>query len=158
MVRTASFGGPPLHFFAKGDFKGLVLHMLEEKPMHGYEIMKALEERSKGFYTPSPGSIYPALRALSRRGFVSAAGRNGRTTYKITAAGRAFLRERRKEIQARMRAFESAVGPERAAALREIRATGKLVGANMRVMTPAQAKRIQAVLRKAQREIVKILG
>src|SRR5439155_18529729 len=62
MSAPEKFGGF-FHFFGKGDFKGLVLHLLEERPMHGYEIIKAIEERYHGFYKPSAGAIYPALRA-----------------------------------------------------------------------------------------------
>ncbi|HII41485.1 MAG TPA: PadR family transcriptional regulator, partial [Thermoplasmata archaeon] len=63
MTSQDGFGGTH-HFLAKGDFTGLLLVVLREKPMHGYEVMKALEERFHGFYKPSPGAIYPALRSL----------------------------------------------------------------------------------------------
>ncbi len=65
MSTPEKFGGF-FHFFGKGDFKGLVLHLLEEHPMHGYEIIKAIEERYHGFYKPSAGAIYPARAALFR--------------------------------------------------------------------------------------------
>ncbi|HJT59495.1 MAG TPA: PadR family transcriptional regulator, partial [Ktedonobacteraceae bacterium] len=51
-------------FFGRGDMKFALLQLLQERPMHGYEMMKALEEKSGGFYTPSPGSIYPTLQML----------------------------------------------------------------------------------------------
>jgi len=73
MSTPEKFGGY-FHFFGKGDFKGLVLHLLEERPMHGYEIIKAIEERYHGFYKPSAGAIYPALRALLRKGYLSVSG------------------------------------------------------------------------------------
>jgi len=73
MSGPEKFGGF-FHFFGKGDFKGLVLHLLEERPMHGYEIIKAIEERYHGFYKPSAGAIYPALRALLRKGYLSVSG------------------------------------------------------------------------------------
>src|SRR5207237_10477792 len=65
-------GGPGRRFFGRGDLKFALLELLRERPMHGYEMMKALEERSGGFYVPSPGSIYPTLQMLEDRGLVSA--------------------------------------------------------------------------------------
>ena len=64
--------------------------------MHGYEMMKALEEKSGGFYTPSPGSIYPTLQMLEDRGFVTSKDVEGKKVYSITDAGRALLTERQK--------------------------------------------------------------
>ena len=65
--------------------------------MHGYEMMKALEEKSGGFYVPSAGSIYPTLQMLEDRGLVTVAEAEGKKVYSITDAGKAFLAERQKE-------------------------------------------------------------
>jgi DNA-binding PadR family transcriptional regulator len=61
--------------------------------------MKALEEKSGGFYTPSAGSIYPTLQMLEDRGFVTVQETEGKKTYAITDAGRAFLAEQQKEAE-----------------------------------------------------------
>jgi DNA-binding PadR family transcriptional regulator len=74
--------------------KFALLELLQERPMYGYEMMKALEERSGGFYTPSPGSIYPTLQMLEDRGLVSVRDAEGKKVYSITDAGRALLKER----------------------------------------------------------------
>jgi DNA-binding PadR family transcriptional regulator len=79
--------------------KFAVLELLRERPMHGYEVMKALEEKSGGFYTPSAGSIYPTLQMLEDRGFVTVQESEGKKTYAITDAGRAFLAEQQKETE-----------------------------------------------------------
>ncbi len=157
MMGFPKFGGS-FHFLAKGDFKGLLLHILEERPMHGYEIMKALEERYQGFYKPSPGAIYPALRALLRKGLVSVSGEERRKTYRITKEGRAYLRSRRKEIERRFRAFEAAVGPERAALFREFRTTGKLLAANLRDVTPEQAEELRKLVIEMREKALRILS
>jgi len=157
MARGTDFGGS-FHFLAKGDFKGLVLHILAGRPMHGYEVMKLLEDRYHGFYKPSPGAVYPALRSLLRRGLVSVSGEERRKTYRITTGGRAYLRSRRKEIETRFRAFESAVGPERAALFREFRTTGKLLATNMRGVTPRQAEALRRLVIQMRERIVKILA
>jgi DNA-binding PadR family transcriptional regulator len=81
-------------FFGRGDVKFALLELLQERPMHGYEMMKALEEKSGGFYTPSPGSIYPTLQMLEDRGFVTVQEADGKKVYSITDAGRRLLAER----------------------------------------------------------------
>jgi len=147
MSAPEKFGGF-FHFFGKGDFKGLVLHLLEERPMHGYEIIKAIEERYHGFYKPSAGAIYPALRALLRKGYLSVSGEERRKTYRITREGKAYLRSRRKEIEQRFRAFESAVGPQRAALLRT----------NMSEVTPKQADELRGIVIEMRKKVLRILS
>jgi DNA-binding PadR family transcriptional regulator len=74
--------------------KFALLELLRERPMYGYEMIKALEEKSGGFYTPSPGSIYPTLQMLEERGFVTSEEVEGKKVYQITDSGRALLDER----------------------------------------------------------------
>jgi DNA-binding PadR family transcriptional regulator len=78
-------------FFRRGDIKFALLSLLAERPMHGYEMMKALETQSGGMYTPSPGTIYPTLQMLEDRGFVTSTETEGKKVYQITEAGRAEL-------------------------------------------------------------------
>ena len=156
MMSKDGFGGT-FHFLAKGDFAGLLLVVLQEKPMHGYEIMKALEERFHGFYKPSAGAVYPALRSLHRRGLVTVTGGERRKTYRITREGEAYLRSVRKELKARFREIEKALGPERAAMLREFRNTGRLIRTNMRSVTPSQAKELRGLMAEMRERIIKIL-
>ena len=89
-------GGEGPRFFGRGDIKYALLELLQERPMHGYEMMKALEEKSGGFYTPSAGSIYPTLQMLEDRGFVTSKDVDGKKVYSITDAGRGMLSERQK--------------------------------------------------------------
>lgn len=157
MMPEGKFGGT-FHFIARGDFTGLLLVVLREKPMHGYEVMKALEERSHGVYKPSAGAIYPALQSLLRKGYVTVAGEERRKTYRITPKGRSYLRSRKAELKARFAAMEKSLGPERAALFRELRNTGRLIRANMRDVTPQQARELRAVMVRMRREILKILA
>jgi DNA-binding PadR family transcriptional regulator len=126
--------------------------------MHGYEVMKAVEARFHGFYKPSPGAIYPALAALRRDGCVSVGGDARRKTYRITREGKAYLRSRRAEFDSHIRAFESAVGPDRAALFRELRTTGRLLAANLHDVTPRQAKKLKAVVVEMRERIGKVLA
>jgi DNA-binding PadR family transcriptional regulator len=90
-------GGESRRVFGRGDLKYVLLELLQERPMHGYEMMRALEDRSGGFYSPSAGSIYPTLQMLEDRGLVTVAESEGKKVYSITDAGRAFLGERQRE-------------------------------------------------------------
>lgn len=110
-MRRHGFGGPfggprgPFgqgengRFFGRGDVKFALLALLRERPMYGYEMIKALEEKSGGFYTPSPGSIYPTLQMLEERSLVSVQEIDGKKVYSITDAGRALLQEHQEQEQ-----------------------------------------------------------
>ncbi len=79
-------------FFAHGDLRLVILHLIAEKPRHGYEVIKAVEERVGGAYTPSPGVIYPTLTWLDELGYVTVRPEEGgKKSYEITDAGRSFL-------------------------------------------------------------------
>ena len=149
---------PTFPFLARGRFRILLLRTLEDQPMHGYEVMKVLEERFQGFYKPSAGAIYPALRSLLREGYVAVSGAERRKTYRIMPKGRAFLRSHEADMEKRFRAFESAVGSERASLFRELRTTGKLLGANLKSITPDQAEELRAVVVQMRERMMRILA
>ena len=71
----------------RGDVRAAVLALLAEKPMHGYQIIQEIEERSGGAWKPSPGSVYPTLQLLTDEGLVSAEESGGRKTYSLTDEG-----------------------------------------------------------------------
>lgn len=73
----------------KGDVRSAVLSLLLEQPMHGYQIIREIEERSGGSWKPSPGSVYPTLQLLTDEGLVRAEESGGRKTYSLTDEGRA---------------------------------------------------------------------
>ncbi len=77
------------------DLQLVILALIAEKPRHGYEIIKELEERSNGFYAPSPGVIYPALTFLEEIGYATVTSEASRKLYSPTEAGLVFLKERR---------------------------------------------------------------
>jgi DNA-binding PadR family transcriptional regulator len=96
------FGGPrgqrfrarAGRFFEQGDLKYVILRLLAEKPRHGYEIIKDLEERFGGTYAPSPGTVYPTLTLLEDLGFARARQEEaGKKIYEITDEGRKHLEE-----------------------------------------------------------------
>jgi DNA-binding PadR family transcriptional regulator len=79
--------------FGRGDLKYGLLKLLEQRPMHGYEMIKELESLSGGFYTPSAGAIYPTLQLLEDRGWVTVEVIEGKKVYTITEDGRQALTE-----------------------------------------------------------------
>jgi DNA-binding PadR family transcriptional regulator len=84
------------------DLQLLILVLLEERPRHGYEIIKALEEHTSGFYAPSPGVIYPALTYLEEIGHASVAAEGSKKLYSLTPPGRAYLAEHRVQADTMM--------------------------------------------------------
>jgi DNA-binding PadR family transcriptional regulator len=83
---------------AAGDLQLIILSLLEKAPSHGYDLIKQLEERSNGFYVPSPGVIYPALTYLEEAGLAEVEEEGTRKLYKITEAGKAKVEENRTMI------------------------------------------------------------
>ena len=88
-------------FFAHGDLRLVILHLIAERPRHGYEIIKAIEEQVAGAYSPSPGVIYPTLTHLDELGYVTVStGDGAKKLHEITAEGRAFLDANRRAVDA----------------------------------------------------------
>lgn len=87
---------PPV--FAHGHLRLYLLNLLADAPMHGYELIQALEERFGGTYVPSAGTIYPRLSKLEEEGLVSKSVDGRKTVYAITEAGRAELVARAAEL------------------------------------------------------------
>ncbi len=91
---------------ADGDLRLIVLALLDQAPRHGYEIIKALEEKSSGFYSPSPGVVYPTLTFLEEAGYATAASDGNKKVYSITEAGRAHLAENREVVDTVLNGME----------------------------------------------------
>ena len=81
----------------RGLIRGAILHLLAERPMHGYELINELEQRTGGRWKPSPGSVYPTLSALEDEGLITAVETDGKKRYELTEAGRTWLQERADE-------------------------------------------------------------
>jgi DNA-binding PadR family transcriptional regulator len=108
------FGG---RFFDSGELRLVILSFIGEKPSHGYEIMKAISDRTAGIYAPSAGVIYPTLNQLEDEGLATATSEGGKKQYAITEAGLAELesqKDRINEILGRIRQMGEAYGTGRA--------------------------------------------
>jgi len=75
----------------RGDVQTAILALLADEPMHGYQVIQELAERSGGAWNPGPGSVYPTLQAMEDQGLVSSEQVGSRRTYSLTDAGRALL-------------------------------------------------------------------
>jgi len=85
--------------FEQGDLKYVILQLLDEKPRHGYEIIRALEDRFDGMYSPSAGTVYPTLTLLEDLGYARVTvEEGGKKTYVITDEGRAYLAQNRSAV------------------------------------------------------------
>jgi len=85
---------------AQGDLRLIALALIAEQPRHGYEIIKVLEEKTEGWYSPSPGIVYPTLTYLEEAGYVTASAEGSKRLYTITEEGRSYLAENQDFVDA----------------------------------------------------------
>lgn len=102
---------------AQGDLRLIALALIAEQPRHGYEIIKLLEDTTAGWYSPSPGIVYPTLTFMEEAGYVTVQVEGAKKLYTITAEGRAYLEENRAFVDAVLKRL-AAIG-ERATRIRE---------------------------------------
>jgi DNA-binding PadR family transcriptional regulator len=155
--------GPGPRFFERGGIKFAILQMLKDKPRHGYDIIREMEERSGGFYSPSPGAVYPTLQALEDQDLVSSATEEGKKIYTVTEAGLAYLEEHKERAQChrdRWEAHWGGPGPqgEGWAAMSDMRETFHDVRRAVRrsAADPAKLKEIGEVLEEAAKKVWEI--
>ncbi|HTI13556.1 MAG TPA: PadR family transcriptional regulator [Dictyobacter sp.] len=160
--------GPGHRFFGRGDVKFALLKLLQERPMHGYEMMKALEERSGGFYAPSAGTIYPTLQMLEDRELVTVQEVEGKKVYSITDAGKAALEERQQEEEANFtntpwgRAFQEGRrwnAPEIQALRSEAMEVARLfaIAGRSSFQNPEKLTQLRAILERSRKELTDLI-
>ena len=121
-------------WFGSGDMKYVILRTIKDKPMHGYEVMKALENKTRGCYTPSPGTVYPTLQWLEDEGLVQSEDREGKKVYSITDAGREFLEENKSSVEEIFDRLDEMIDRFVGDPMPDVnRAVGKLVGQVYRI-------------------------
>ena len=85
----------PGRMLAQGDLRLIALALIDEQPRHGYDIIKVFEEKTAGWYSPSPGIVYPTLTYLEEAGYLTSQSDGSKRLYSITAEGRAHLKDNR---------------------------------------------------------------
>jgi DNA-binding PadR family transcriptional regulator len=162
---------PPARRLGSADLQLIILALLAERPAHGYEIIKMLEERSGGFYSPSPGMIYPALTYLDEIGHADVEQEGTRKLYRITPAGQSHLEANRTNADAildalsrigvRMDEVRDAFagvdepGGEASDDFHRARHALKRALHSKRGCDPAEARRITQILERATVEILR---
>ena len=141
-------GFPPGRKLSADELQLVLLALLAEQPAHGYELIRKLEVRSGGFYTPSPGMIYPALTYLEEIGHATVEADGAKKLYRITDAGEAALEEKKAVVDAifrRMAALnERFEGPSPRIA-RAMQNLGAAIGLRMR-SGPVSADQLDALV------------
>jgi DNA-binding PadR family transcriptional regulator len=142
----------------RGDVRAAALALLAEGPLHGYQIIQEISERSRGMWQPSPGSVYPMLQQLEDEGLVVAERAEGRRVFHLTDAGRAYVEEHQEELNAVWAAVTGDVGED----FHDLRdaATGAM-SALWQVLqsgTDAQVAEATRVLVATRRQLYQILA
>jgi DNA-binding PadR family transcriptional regulator len=128
-MRRHRFGRRAERVFDHGELRLVVLALIAERPRHGYEIIKEIEDRLAGTYTPSPGVIYPTLTMLEELGQATVTESNGKKLYTITEAGTAYLETNKAAVDnalQRMQSVKSAHSGGRAPEIMRARENLKL--------------------------------
>ena len=151
--------------FEQGDLKYVILQLLEEKPRHGYDVIKELEERFAGTYSPSPGTVYPTLAMLEDMGYARARTEDGgRKIYEITDEGKAYLEENRgtvTDIFDRIADLGSSIFSTEMLALNQaFKRLGWVTYSNAPKLSrdPEKLAAVRAILERAAGEIESALG
>jgi len=148
-------------FFEQGQLRLVLLALIAEAPRHGYEIIKAIEERLGGGYSPSPGVIYPTLTLISELGYATVSEtEGGRKLYTITDEGRAYLAENQAMVDAILARMDRASARSGGGSPQVMRAIENMKTAlRLRMargpLTDAQADAIAEALDAAARSIEK---
>ena len=159
------FGPRPDRLLGRGQLKFVMLSLLKDQPRHGYDLMRALEEHFHGFYTPSPGSVYPTLQMLEDQGYVTGTEQDGKRVYTLTDEGRQFLAEHQAELDALHERIGSGWGGASRAEIGQLmQEVGQLAQFLARqaphggFRDPARVRRVRDVVRRARTEIEAIFG
>lgn len=145
-------------WFESGDMKYVILKLLKDKPRHGYEVMKELEDELRGCYSPSPGTVYPTLQWLEDEGLVTSKEVDGKKVYEITDAGRKFLEEHKDVVEDIFDRVREAVERTVGGAMADVnRAVGQLLRSvyrsGWRASEDAVRKKVAEILHRAAEEI-----
>jgi DNA-binding PadR family transcriptional regulator len=141
----------------RGDIRTAALLLLAEEPRNGYQIMQDVEERSDGAWSPSPGSVYPALAQLEDEGLIATEEREGRKLYSLTDAGRKAVEERG-ERPAPWEQMSGELSPAVQDLVKQVRDVRFAAWQILRTASEAQIRNAGEVLAKTRRDLYGILA
>jgi DNA-binding PadR family transcriptional regulator len=142
----------------KGDVRAAVLLLLDEQPLHGYQLIHRIEEHSGGLWRPSPGSVYPALQLLEDEGLVRPEEEEGRRVFHLTESGQAYVAEQRAELEAARDAVTGRVNPKALTLHELVHQLAVAVDQVGQVGTPEQLEAAQETLVATRRQLYRILA
>lgn len=142
----------------RGDVRAAILLLLDEGPRNGYQVMQELEERSDGTWSPSPGSVYPALQLLADEGLVRGESRDGSTVYELTDAGRKHLEENRESFGIPWQQAEESVPGDVRDLIRLALSVGVATRQVVQTAPTAQRKEAAEILADTRRRLYGILA
>jgi DNA-binding PadR family transcriptional regulator len=145
------------HRGRRGDVRAVILALLAERPMHGYEMLEELSTRTRGLWRPSPGSLYPALQLLEDQGLVRSAEEQGRRRFELTEEGRA-LQTRSTPGTALWDDIVSAADDGALALRGALRGVELAVSQVAEAGTPEQKRRAEAALAELRRQLYLLLA
>ena len=149
-------GGPGRGRAQRGDVRTAILQVLADEPLHGYQIMQTMRDRTAGAWRPSPGAVYPTIAQLEDEGLVTTREDGGRRLVTLTPEGTAYLEERSARLGDPFADFaEGTSGPDLRDPLHELQAAVRqiAVGGN-----PTQLEAAARVLAQAKRSLYLILA
>jgi len=142
---------------ARGDIRAAILALLAERPMHGYQVIQEITDRSGGVWTPSPGSVYPTLQHLEQEGLVTVDTTEGKRVFSLTDAGRVV-----NDARDATTAPWDEVGRDVGEGLLDLRDTmGQLIGAVKQIArggNTAQVAAAKQLLTETRRSLYRILA
>ncbi|MGE8078830.1 PadR family transcriptional regulator [Peribacillus loiseleuriae] len=150
-------------FLKRGDMRFAILEVLNEKPMHGYEIIKRMEEKTVGLYTPSPGSIYPTLQVLEDQNLVKVQMQSGTKQYHITESGQDDLEKQQEKNRS---VFLPDIDPERIVNINQIqtevttlfRLMTTLMNQTLRHTNNEDTKEILNFIKKTKKDLATLMN
>jgi DNA-binding PadR family transcriptional regulator len=142
----------------RGDIRTAALLLLAEEPRNGYQIMQEVQERSDGVWSPSPGSVYPALQQLEDEGLIQSQDVEGRKAYAITDDGLAVVAERGEGRPAPWEEMSGDVSKETIELGRLMREVGFAFMQLLRTGSDAQTARAKDILTATRRDLYRILA
>jgi len=142
----------------RGDVRAAILALLDERPMHGYEMIQELEERSDGMWRPSAGSIYPTLQLLEDEGLIAGEEHEGKRRFTLTDAGREAAARRSADRPPPWEQAAEGADDERQELFASIKQFAPAVIQIAQVGTPDQAQRAKAILDDARKKLYAILA
>ena len=140
----------------KGDVRSAVLRLLNESPMHGYQIIHEIESRSGGAWKPSPGSVYPTLQLLVDEGLLESKETKGRRTYSLTPTGKEVAAAEAESPAPWDTGFDRPTGPRGTLALSGMK-LAKAAAEVARVGTPEQMEKATKLIDEAAKKLSSIV-